>query len=276
MEPKSLKADGFAEVKYINGLRNRVQCVVAAWERFCTLPPEEKEYLSIGGRTLDIGYKKRTDKGERTDTKELFHVTKNQVPALRDLVGPKTSTSATSFMAAIDILLLELQPLVMSFARNVEEEYSLPGFSSKVSRTRNNWTFRFLHYFPGAEGSVLAHPHIDRGGMTLHLYESETGGEYLGRDTVWRPWILSDKQTIIFPSMDLQYESKGALKALCHRVASIPETARNGRYALIAFIDFEMTHRYEDQGRRLQEYEPGFNYGMSHEEFAKFYVPRTT
>jgi isopenicillin N synthase-like dioxygenase len=122
-------------------------------------------------------------------------------------------------------------------------------------------------------GETFAHAHADRGGFTLHLYESAGGGEYLGFDKVWRPWPIGGEETIIFPSMVLQHRSKGRLKALCHRVVATEETSQHGRFSMVVFIDFHHSHRYSDAVKRLQDFEPGFNYDLSFSEFDKLFAP---
>ena len=235
-----------------------------SWKGFCDLSQEDKDRLSGGDRLHDFGYMRRNDQGPRCDQKEVFHVVGTLIDDLRAKAEGISDKRAASFIHAIDMLLQESSSLIQTFARLVEGRYGLDGFEEEVARSQDNWTFRYLHYIGG---EILAHPHTDRGGFTLHLHESDEGGEYLGLDKQWHPWPVSETETIIFPSMGLQYRSEGKLKALCHQVQSTPKTAQSGRYAMVAFIDFKQSRRYNDAAKRLQDFSPGFNYDMPFGEF---------
>jgi isopenicillin N synthase-like dioxygenase len=79
---------------------------------------------------------------------------------------------------------------------------------------------------------------------------------------------VSEGETVIIPDMQMQLRSNGELRALCHRVVATPETAKNGRYSAVCFVQFVRTKKYDkDKGGRLQEKEPGFNYKMPPGEF---------
>jgi len=270
MNIDTLRTDGFVTVQYPPNLRTLVMTAMASWQAFCKLPPEEKSKLSQQtDRTVDFGYMRRTDQGKAADDKELFHLVGKNLPQIYRQAADIADPRATLFIKAIDALLRESAPLVREFAHEVERVYHLTGFEDEVMSSQDNWTFRLLHYFGGAK--ILAYRHPDRKGFTLHLNESAPGGEYLGFDHIWRPWTVSEKQTIIFPSMELQYRSAGMLKALWHQILSTPETIHTGRYAMVAFIDFRHSHRVEG---RTQDFEPGFNYDIPFEEFRKVFVPR--
>ncbi len=268
---ETLETDGFVCVEYPTSLRFLVIEANDSWEDFCGLPMETKRMLSGGDRIQDFGYMLRDDGGPKSDRKEQFHVLRSVVDELRAKADNIEDRRASAFIDAIDSLLYESAPLIQSFAQRVQDRYGLIGFVDEVMESQDNWTFRYLHYFGG---EMLAHPHVDRGGFTLHLHESDEGGEYLSFDKEWLPWPVSETQTIIFPGMGLQYRSGGELKALCHQVRPTSQTALQGRYAMVAFIDFAQTHRYDHKGPRLQEFEPGFNYHMPHEEFQRFFVRR--
>lgn len=278
-QPHALRVDsnelatrGFVTVAYPPLLRTRVQSAMASWKNFCALSIEEKRKLSGGSRLRDFGYMKREDAGPKADDKELFHVVRRRLPELHSAADAMADRRAGAFIDAIDILLEASVPLIQAFAQSVEREYSLRGFEAEVMRSQDNWTFRYLHYFSG-ERPALANAHADRGGFTFHTWEDHDGGEYLDFDKNWRPWPVSETQTIIFPSMGLQYRSQGQLKALWHRVVPNHTTVAQGRYSMVIFIDFAMNHRYNDAARRLQDFEPGFNYRLTHEDFAKLFVP---
>ncbi len=267
----TLDKNGFVTVQYPPSLRARVVDAMGSWKSFCDLPLEEKLKLSKDTeRHIDFGYMRRDEPGPRGDHKELFHLVGKNLPEIYEKARLISDERAIAFIKAIDVLLEEAAPLVQEFACKIEEHYKLPGFEAEVMRAVNNWTFRYLHYF-SQDNDMLAYEHADRKGFTLHLNESDSGGEYFGFDRVWRPWHVSDKQTIIFPSIELQYRSKCALQALWHRILSTPQTRHTGRFAMVAFIDFRHSHRIV---RRVQEFDPGFNYGISFDEYREHFAPR--
>jgi len=271
MDVSALATKGMVEVPYPTALRASVEEAVASWQAFCTLPEEKKRQFSKGDRANDFGYMLRNDAGTRSDSKEMFHVVEEQLPVLWSCADGVHEKRGFRFIDAVSNLIRESVPLVGEFAHAVEKEFNLSGFESEVRASHKRWTFRYLHYFGEA---MLAYPHVDRGDFTLHLYENQEGGEYYGFDRHWHPWTLSGEKTVIFPSMGLQYRSGGALKALCHCVRPTPHSAQNGRFALVAFIDFNQNVRYNDREKRLQDFDPGFNYGMPFCEFQKLFVPK--
>ncbi len=275
MQIEAITRMGFVPVPYPTALRACVRQAMKSWKDFCQLRQEDKQQLSLGDRIKDIGYVLRDEKGLRKDSKKFFHanlIMPDEVKArARDIFDQR----AVAFIDATDVLLAAIEPTIQAFAREVEGQFDLSGFESEVMKSqKKNWTFRYLHYFPSDEGIEIAHAHTDRGGFTLHMSESHPGAEYLGFDKNWKPLPVSESETIIFPSMGLQYRSDSKLKALCHRVLATPEAAREGRYSMVGFIDFITGHRFNDAQFRLQDFEPGFNYQMSDEEFKKFFIPR--
>ena len=272
MNVASLEEEGFVAVDYPETLRGKVEQAMRSWQGFCGLPDETKRLLSGGDRLKDFGYMRRTDAGPHADDKELFHVVSRNHTELRARCETIANPRATEFVDAVDALIGASAPLIQEFARDTERTYGLAGFEERVMTSQNNWTFRYLHYFGG---ETLSNAHADRGGLTLHLYESDAGGEYFGFDGAWHPWPVSDRRTIIFPSMVLQHLSQGRLKALWHRVVPTETTKANGRYAMVAFIDFTHDFRYDDARKRLQDFPEGFNYAMEWSEFNGLFVPRT-
>lgn len=265
---KALDARGFFEIAYPSQLANTVLSAMHSWQEFCQLKEEEKSLLSNGDRLRDYGYMYRRDGTGKADAKELFHVSLRDVQSLQS-AAEKLPKSATRFIDACSDLITDSDAIIMQFADRLESEYGLVGFTHQVAASKLHWTFRFLHYF-GAE--VLAHPHVDRGGFTLHLCETSEGVEYLGFDNVWYPLPLSEGKTIFFPGMVLQHRSDGVVKALWHRVMSTKQAVHRERFAMVAFVDFAHTHRYNDAALRTQDIPPGETYSLSHEVFSKFFT----
>lgn len=272
MDVSTLKTDGFVSLTYPPQLRAPVHNAMQSWRTFCDLPQESKDILADGNRIHDFGYMRRNDTGDRSDNKELFHLVGRDLPLLYEKSEYIKDVRAIHFIRAIDSLLHATGPLIREFACKVEQQYNLHGFEQQVMKSQDNWTFRYLHYFGG---DILAHAHADRGGFTFHLQESAGGGEYLDFGHVWRPWLVNEDQTIIFPGLGLQYRSEGVLKALYHRVQATPETTCKGRYSMVLFIDFKQDHRFNKEVYRVQDLPEGFNYDMPFSEFAEFFVPRT-
>ena len=262
---------GYVSVTYPHELRACVLNAMDSWKAFCTLSDEAKRVFSGGDRVKDFGYMRRFENGPRSDNKELFHVSRKTIPALREQTSAFSDQRAIAFINAIDALLQESAPLIHRFADAMEKQYHLEAFAEHVMSSQDNWTFRYLHYFGG---NVLAHAHVDRGGFTLHLNESDEGGEYFDRDGAWQPLPISSDQTIIFPGMELQHRAQSAVRALWHRVQSTQQTEAHGRYSMVAFIDFGHDYRVDGDTYRMQDMEPGFNYSLSDAEFQKFFVQR--
>ncbi len=261
MDIKSLNTDGYVTVQYPNGLRLRVQEAMAAWVRFCELSESEKRKISGGDRIDDYGYMRRNDSGPRADNKEQFHLLKLREPELLAQALTVSDTRAVEFVRAADVLSHAIKPIIVEFVERMEREYEMPGFSDEVLGSTDLWTFRFLHYFGG---DMLANSHADRLGFTLHLYENDGGGEYLGFDMQWKTWPVDHEQTIIFPSIGLQHRSGGKVKALWHKVEPNERTKVNGRYAMVAFIDFPQAREWDKyKYPHVKELTPGFNYKMS-------------
>jgi isopenicillin N synthase-like dioxygenase len=270
-----LERDGFVSVEYPLTLRAVVREAVRSWRDFCSLTFEEKRHFSGGDRVQDFGYMLRKDHGPRADQKEHFHVKLANMPALRAREVTFPNKKSLAFISASHALLKQIGPMVEEFAYHVARTYHLAGLVPEVMKSQDEWTFRYLHYFPSSGNGTLAHQHADRGGFTLHLDESHGGSEYLDKQYDWQALPLTHDSTVIFPSMGLQYRSQCALKALWHRVVSTEKTHDGGRYSMVAFIDFNRDAKFNDAQYRMQNFAAGFNYSMSMSELQKLFVPFT-
>ena len=102
---------------------------------------------------------------------------------------------------------------------------------------------------------------------------SDPGLQHFTFEKEWEDMPVSSGETVIIPGMRLQYRSHNELKAVYHRVVATKETARTGRFSIVCFIHPKNTAQYnKEKAGRLQEFQPGFNYEMSFEEFAKLFV----
>lgn len=269
MQIRTLDTKGFVTVPYPSPLKAKVRGAMEAWKRFCALPESEKQKLAGGDRVNDFGYMYRNDSGPKADSKELFHLLKLREPELFAKASSVADSSAVEFIRAADALIDACAPTILEFASAIEREYDVHGFRSDVLQSSHLWTFRFLHYFGG---ETLANSHADRLGFTLHLDESQGGGEYLDFGKVWRPWPVTEDQTIIFPSLGLQHRSNCKVKALWHRVVPNEVTREGGRYAMVAFIDFPQHREWDKQRYRVQDFAEGFNYDMSYGELDRLFM----
>lgn len=266
---KALRSQGLVNVNYPDSLRKVVHNAVSSWKQFCQLPKEEKCAFAFleDSHGDGAGYELKEEKGSKKDLKENFHVTLFQYERLSEIANKRTFP----FLHDAKLLLDGIEPLVMEFAQRVEEECEVEGLTEEVRVSKPYWILRYLHYFGNQEsGSEIAAPHADKGGFTLHLYESDEGLQYYCMVTrKWNPMPVDEKQTVIIPAIQLQLLSKGLLKALYHRVVATDDTARTGRFSMVCFIPFENTAKYNKKTYgSMQTHDIGFNYGMSHQEFA--------
>lgn len=266
-----LKTKGLVNVPYPEELRAGVEQAVASWKLFCSLPGETKTpFTYMNG----AGFELKEEKGTRKDLKEDFHVTLPEFARLEGIARKTVDPKAHQFISAADKLITLIRPILNEFASNAEAVFSLADFAKEVREDTIRVTLRFLHYFgdrPGLE--EMAAPHADKGGFTLHLYESDPGLQYLGWDRTWAEMPISEGETVIIPGMQLQLRSENTLKALCHRVMANETTARQGRWSAVCFISFKNTPAYNKSGKgRLQGFDPGFNYAMDFSEFRTLFV----
>lgn len=268
----SLQKTGLVNVDYPDALRHVVENAVNSWKAFCQLPEEEKCAFDFheDGHSDGAGYELKTEKGSKKDLKENFHVTLFQYDRLAAIANNRTFP----FLSSAKELLDKIEPLVLQFAREVEEEFDVRGLEEEVIVSKPYWILRYLHYFGDQpEGHEIAAPHADKGGFTLHLYESDAGLEYYCMDEhAWYPMPVDESQTVVIPALQLQLASDNRLKALYHRVVATETTARTGRFSMVCFIPFENVARYnKDALGNVQTHPVGFNYDMSADEFKKLF-----
>lgn len=277
MKVDSFHKDGYLYVPYPKELRDAVENAMQSWIAFCKLPNEQK--LKFGydpdSKLSGNGYELKLQEGNRLDKKEDFHLRvamKEDLLKRAKLVDEGITPRFVEDALAINDL---MAPLVFEFAQGIENTYNIPGFRKDVEERQPMWLLRFLHYFGDRDpGEEIATGHVDKGGFTLHLYESHEGVERLTYDTKeWKPLPLSHEETVIIPGMRLQNRSKGKLRALCHRVVATEETAKEGRYSAVCFFNFNNGRFYDkDTHGRLQNWTPGVFYDMPFEDFDKLFI----
>lgn len=267
---ESFQDRGYVQIVYPSKLKVAVLDAMKSWKNFCALPEETKTKVLY---EENAGYELKKTPGDTLDLKENFHITLRRQKELKEQASQNTGIKDTDFIDAGVELISLVEPMILNFARQLEKDFSLPGLAKEVVDNRENWTLRFLHYFGGCNpGDEIASPHADKGGFTLHLYESDPGLECLTYDKKWVEMPVSESDTVVIPGMQLQYRSNNALKALCHRVVATPKTAKSGRFSAVLFVGMKNVASYnKDAVGRLQQFAPGFNYNVSFGELSKLF-----
>lgn len=275
MDIRELETDGRIYVPYNAELREAVENAMQEWIAFCALPEEKKLNFPYAADTnvSGNGYELKKDIAT-ADLKEDFHLRVSARDWLTENARSVDDSITPSFVEKALKLNALMAPIVREFAESVERECEIEGFASDVMSKQDSWLIRFLHYFGGRkQGEEIASPHVDKGGFTLHLYESAPGVERLTYDKRWVDMPLSHDETVIISGMRLQNRSKGALRATCHRVVATEETAKVGRYSAVCFLGFDKGRFYDKVSHgRLQEFAPGAFYDMPFEEFDKLFT----
>lgn len=268
-----LRELGLVNIDYPGKLRETVHTAVASWKNFCRLPKDEKNAFAFleDSHGDGAGYELKEEKGSKKDLKENFHVTLFQYNRLAEIANQRTFP----FLHDAKELLDGIEPLVLQFAKDVEKDYGIKGLQKEVLVSKPYWILRYLHYFGNQQsGAEIAAPHADKGGFTLHLYESDEGLQYFCiNQREWFPMPVDEKQTVIIPAMQLQLMSEGDLKALYHRVLANDQTARMGRFSMVCFIPFENVPKYNKKTYgSMQTHDVGFNYDVNHHEFTSLFT----
>jgi isopenicillin N synthase-like dioxygenase len=279
----SFETTGQGRTPYPPHVQRILGKVMASWQAFCRMPLDYKSMLTYQDEDSgDTGYEFKSKTGSTTDYKENFHVSlggKERLIQLAETVHTTCSRAAPrDLLRNAQELLTYLDWTVQEIAFSLETTYDLPGLMDEVMAGQDEWVLRLLHYFGGQPiGSVSAAPHADKSGFTLHLFESAPGLEYLGRENPddWRPMPVTTKETVVIPGLQMQLRSRNRLYATCHRVVVTSEAKdpmMNGRYSAVCFIPLPRTPAFNKRSvGRTQDLVPGFNYAISHEEFAELF-----
>jgi isopenicillin N synthase-like dioxygenase len=268
-----LKTKGFVTFYFPSDLRKAVNKTVISWKAFSALSTEIKKGLSYSNNADGVGYELKEGIGNKADKKENFDVTLAGQEWLRKNIEKIKNPIALDFLQDAISLVGIMKPLILDFAKSCQEKFHLENFADEVNQSEQQFFIRFIHYFGGCkEGDKIASAHVDQSGFTPHLFESTSGLQCLTYDGKWIDMPVSAGETVIIPSMQMQLRSNGELKALCHRVVATAETARDGRYSAVCFVQLKNTPKYDkDTHGRLQEKDPGFNYQLSNKAFSKLF-----
>lgn len=267
-----LQTKGLVAISYPKDLRAAVQRTVESWKKFCALPNEVKDKFLFSKVDI-VGYERKDGVGPGADKKENFELTLAGSARMLQIGETVANPIAEEFLRNVIGLVGLIKPTVLDFAEQSEAAFDMKGFAKEVEEGEDLFFVRFIHYFGDREpGEETATAHADQSGFTLHLFESAPGLQCLPYESDWADMPVSEGETVIIPAMQMQLRSKGKLRALFHRVVATSETARDGRYSAVCFVRLKNTPVYDkDTHGRLQEKAPGFNYKLSHEEFAKLF-----
>jgi len=270
---KDFAKKGFVVREYTKDIQSLINNSVISWKDFCNLPLEIKQGFPYSNGADGVGYEIKEGNGFRADRKENFDMTILGSELIQNSVGVVNNPTVDTFFRDITKLINAIKPIVVDFAKQIEAEYGLPHFAQEIDESSDRFFIRFLHYFGDREtGEEIALPHVDQSGFTLHLFESAKGLQCLNYDGMWTDVPVGPTQTVIIPAMQMQLRSQGKIQALCHRVVASADTTVKGRYSAVCFVQFKNTLRYDKaKFGRLQEKEPGFNYGLSSNEFSKLF-----
>lgn len=269
MKITDLKTKGFVSIAYPSELRVAVERAESSWREFCELPVETKKVFSYSNSGAGVGYEIKDGSGPAGDIKENFDVAIGGLNWLRVQLQKYENPFVRDFVNDAIALVKVMTPFIVDFASQAEKTFGLKDFKKEIVGGSDAFFVRFIHYPPQKnQGEATAQAHPDQSGFTFHLFESAPGLECLTYDGKWIPMPVSEEETVIIPDMQMQLRSGGVLRALWHRVVATAETAIEGRYSAVSFIQFKDTPKYDkDKHGRLQEKPEGFNYNMSYEEF---------
>lgn len=273
MKIKQLKDEGFVILSYPKDLRKAVDSTVESWKAFCSLPVWVKQNLPYSNNADGVGYEIKDGSGNKGDRKENFDITTAGKAWFEKNVDQIKNPTALKFAEQATSLVGLLKPSILEFAREAEKAFGLKDFAKEVEASESVFFVRFIHYFGNREvGEEIATAHTDRSGFTFHLFESDPGFQCLNPLMNWVDIPITEGGTVIIPSMQMQFRSKGDIKATCHRVISTEKTSRKGRYSAVCFIQLKNTPQLDkNKIGRLQEKAPGFNYTLSFDELSKLF-----
>lgn len=257
---------GYGTITYSKDLKTQIQKLAFLFKSFCDQSLNHKLLIPF---EESGGYEYKT-KEDSLDAKEDFHITKEYSFPL--ILNPNMKDDAfVSFAKNIlgeKELFEMLKEISSHFLRMTVKNFP------KYALDPNGWVLRFLHYF--AQDGDLAYQHFDKGGHTLHLYESAPGLECFWKDN-WNPISFSENEAVFFPGGLAQLVSQCELKALWHRVVATEESAKIGRYSMVLFNDYPKylyTYNKEKFGPVQKAFNLGENYLMTPSKFIEYFTER--
>jgi hypothetical protein len=237
------------------------------WKAFCAQSIAHKRmHVKIQG----LGYE-FSDENSR-DFKEHFHV---GIPYKMPRLFSHTDKLYVECSKAV---LVAAKPIVYEYASHLSDKAGLD-FGALVLSGFDEWVSRSLKYFPRtmtqieSANTAAAAPHVDKG-LTFGLRESASGLMVYWKGE-WVPLEYKPGHIHSYAGLLAQYYTKCALTALCHEVVSNPLTEVTGRTSHVLFADFgDMRYDKNTHGSTQEVFPCGENYGMSFEEFSKYFTSK--
>lgn len=273
---KTLRTDFYAALHYPPSAKAAIAEAVAAWKDFIALPDRVKKRFGYLADTGNSGSGYEFPDPLKKDFKHVFHTKLKDRAWLYDQARVVGRDEARVLVATSIGAIHAVRPVVEDFCERLEREFDVGAFKEDFLTDLNESILRHLFYPPGARalGEEIAVAHADKGGFTLHNWESHGGVERLTTDGQWVPFPVVEGQAVVFGSLRLQHRTKNEVKGLYHRVVATEETVAHGRWSTVFFSNFRNSPYYDK--KRLgstQEQPVGFNYHLSREEFEKYFAP---
>lgn len=270
---QDIQTQGFVVATYSDALRTAIERATQSWQAFCELPESEKVKVGYSSASAGVGYEYKKGGGYRTDRKENFDITRGGLEWLHAQLEHVDNNAVRQFVTDASAVIKLLNPIAHDFASSVEEVFGISDFTSEVDASNASFFVRFIHYFgdriPGEETATA---HVDQSGFTFHLFETDPGLQLLNKDLEWCDMPVPTSMTVIIPAMQMQLRSQDTIKALPHRVVATEQTARQGRFSAVCFVQLAETPKYDKETHgRLQEKEAGFNYTLPFGEFKNMF-----
>jgi hypothetical protein len=271
----TLRRDWYATLYYPPELKDRIAIAVAAWKDFLSLPQTARARFGYLPDTGNSGSGYELPSLDKKDFKHVFHAKLKDREWLIDQARRVGRDEALVLVHTSLEAVKRIVPFIAEFATRLEREFDVGAFREDFLADAHEAILRHLFYPPGERtlGREIAVQHVDKGGFTMHGWESHGGVERYTRDHTWVPFPVHTGEAVIFGSLRLQYRTKNEIKGICHRVVATPETLVHGRWSTVFFANFRNSPYYDK--KRLgptQGQEPGFNYDISWEDFQKFFA----
>lgn len=273
----TMRTEGFAELDYPAELEQAIAVAVAAWKGFLALPDNVKKRFGYLPDTGNSGAGYEFPDPTKKDYKHVFHSKLKDRAWLFDqakFVGrDEAKVLVATSLAAIE----RLKPFVAEFCGHLEREFDLGPFREDFLADTEECILRHLFYPPGVRevGDLIAKRHVDKGGFTLHNWESHRGVERLTLDT--REWVsfpTRKGKAVMFGSFRLQQRSRNVLKGLDHRVVLMPEAVLTGRHSTVFFANFRNSPYFDKRKfGPMQDLPEGFTYDLTLKELDEFFAP---
>jgi hypothetical protein len=271
----TLRTDWYATLHYPPELKARIAIAVQAWKDFVVLPAGSRRQFGYLEDTGNSGSGYEFPNASKKDYKHVFHAKlKDRAWLLEEARRVGRGEARTLVLASLEAI-ERLVPFIADFAERLEREFDVGQFREDFLSDQGESILRHLFYPPGARalGEEIAVQHVDKGGFTLHCWESHGGVERYTNNREWVPFPVHSGEAVVFGSLRLQHRTKNEVKGICHRVVALPETLSHGRWSTVFFSNFKNSPYYDK--KRLgptQGQEPGFNYDIPWEEFQKFFA----